>query len=86
MVSIEEEQSQEDLQCLHQLPLLGLRMFMKLIWQFFVRNAVISHLGIAVWVMAAQLCQLEVPAKPRSALQSSLECQNCKNSLEDPGR
>lgn len=23
MVSIEEEQSQEDLQCLHQLPLLG---------------------------------------------------------------
>lgn len=59
---------------------------MKLIWQFFVRNAVISHLGFSVWVMAAHLCQLEVPAKPRSALQSSLESQNCKNSLEDPGR
>lgn len=53
---------------------------------FFVRKTVISHVGFSVWVMAAQLCQLEVPAKPRSALQSSLESQNCKNSLEDPGR
>lgn len=41
MVSIEEEQSQEDLQCLHQLPLLGFENvhgFMKLIWQFFCKE------------------------------------------------